>query len=144
MAAQSQHVPTLPEFQAACREAFAYLDRFGFVEITPPSHRYTDPFQVWFRAEDRFVIVRGEGYGTSAGLSLEHASGVQLDPIWLVPAALRPNRREKDSQSRGQLEIIRACAERLLAHGAGFLRGDLAQFLSLAKPLPSYLRQGDA
>jgi hypothetical protein len=143
MASPSQLVPSLSEFQATCRDAFGYLKGFGFVEVPPPSHRREDPFQVWFRADDRLVIARGEGYGTSASVSLEHASGVHLDPIWLVPAALRPNRRAKHFKAPGQLEIIRTCAARLLAHGADFLRGDLTQFLSLAKPLPAYLRQGD-
>ena len=143
MASPSHVVPSLAEFQATCRDAFGYLSEFGFVEVPPAPHRRQDPFQVWFRADDRFVIARGEGYGTSASVSLEHSSGVHLDPIWLVPAALRPSRRPKHAKAPGQVEVIRTCAARLLAHGADFLRGDLTQFLSLAKPLPAYARQGD-
>jgi hypothetical protein len=40
--------------------------------------------------------------------------------------------------------MIRIDAALLQAHGEPFLRGDLTQFLSMAKPLPPYLREGDA
>jgi hypothetical protein len=138
-----QPVPSLAEFQSTCREAFAFLAGFGFLEASPPAHRRSEPFEFWFGAADRYVVVRGEGYGTSASVSLEHTSGVRLSPARLVPAALRPATRSKRSRDPGQLEIIRTNAAWVLAHGGDFLRGDLTRFLSMAKPLPRYLRQGD-
>jgi hypothetical protein len=136
-------VPTLDEFQLTCREAFAYLADFGFVEVLPPPHRRGDRFQIWFGASDRFVVARGEGYGTGASVSLEHASGVRLALVWLLPPALRTAPLPKHSKELGQLDMIRIDAALLQAHGEPFLRGDLTQFLSMAKPLPPYLCEGD-
>ena len=138
-----QPAPSLAEFQATCREAFAYLQEFGFAEVPAPAHRRADPFELWFGAGDRFVVVRGEGYGTSARVSLEHVSGVRLAPVRLVPGSLRPAPLRRHSDSPGQLEIIRANAAWLQTHGEDFLRGELTRFLSMAEPLPPYLRQGD-
>jgi hypothetical protein len=59
-----------PEYPAftfgfhCCRPGgFSFLERFGFREVAAPAHRAADPFQLWFGAEDRFVVVAGEGMG---------------------------------------------------------------------------------
>jgi hypothetical protein len=133
--------PTRQEFIETVREAFAFLRRFGFVEVSPPPHRATDPFQVWFKVGQRFVIVQGEGWGTMARVTLEHEDGLELPEIGLVPAQERPRRTRKPRIIEpGQREQIREAARRLAEHGADFLAGDLGRFLAHAKPLPPYKR----
>lgn len=77
--------PALEEFLSHCRESLKYLADFGFKETPPPSHRNDDPFQIWFKADNRNVIVVGEGWGTSASIYLEHDDGFELAEIYLVP-----------------------------------------------------------
>ena len=60
--------PTQQEFTETVREAFAFLRQFGFEEVSPHPHRAKDAFQVWFRADQRLVIVQGEGWGTMASV----------------------------------------------------------------------------
>src|SRR5262249_14845536 len=102
-------VPTAAEFMRNARGAFSVLRRFGFEEVTvPPSG---NRFQLCFAAENRRILVQGEGYGTMASVRLEH-DGLELSEIDLVPTAQRP-RRAKRSASPGQLEQIREAALRL-------------------------------
>lgn len=129
--------PTLPRFLQTVRTAFAFLQQFGFHEITPPPHRGKERFQVWFRANDRFVIINGEGYGTMASVMLEH-DGLELGEIDLVPAEERPQAMRKERP--GQLEQIHEAARRLQTHGADFLRGEMGRFLARARPIPPYKR----
>ena len=62
--------PSLAEFLQECRSALSYLKDYGFDEVPAPKHRSSNPFEVWFRADDRFIIVTGEGYGKVASVSL--------------------------------------------------------------------------
>src|SRR3954468_13656449 len=129
--------PTLPEFLQTVRDAFAFLQQFGFSEVSPPPHRRKEQFQVWFRANERFVIVKGDGYGTTASVVLEHENGLELGEIDLVPAEERPPAMRKSrTMQPGQLQEIREAARRLAEHGADFLRGDAGRFLSRARPIP--------
>ena len=107
--------PSLSDFTATVREAFSFLGRFGFREVTAPSHRAADPFEIWFGAEDRFVVVAGEGYGTVASV-----------------------KRRAD-----QLAQIREVAQRLERYGADFLSGDLWRFVEKANRLPPYKKPSD-
>ena len=133
--------PTQQEFTETVREAFAFLRQFGFEEVSPHPHRAKDPFQVWFRADQRFVIVKGEGYGTMASVMLEHENGLELPAIDLVPPEDRPGTKGKRRKVQpGQLEQVREAARRLEEHGADFLRGDASRFLASARPLPPYKR----
>lgn len=132
--------PTLPQFMQTVRDAFAFLQQFGFSETSPPPHRGKERFQVWFRANDRFVIIKGEGYGTMASVMLEH-DGLELGEIELVPAAERPRAMRKGQP--GQLEQIREAARRLEKHGADFLRGDTSRFLTRARSIPPYKLASD-
>jgi len=133
--------PTRETFLETVREAFAFLRQYGFAEVDPPSHRANEPYQVWFRAERRFVIVKGEGWGTMASVSLEHEDGLELAEINLVPAEHRPQRnRKRKAGEPGQLQQVREAARRLEDHGADFLAGDLRRFLALARPLSPYKR----
>jgi hypothetical protein len=133
--------PSLEEFAATVREAFAFLGRYGVQEITAPAHRHRDAFQIWFGAGGRFVVVAGEGHGTMASVTLEH-NGRFLSEIDLVPANERPapvgGRRQ-----RTQLEQVREAARRLERHGGDFLAGDVTRFLAIAKPLPPYKQRLD-
>lgn len=134
-------VPTLPEFIETTREAFAFLRHFGFDEVTPPSHRAEERFQVWFRADQRFIIIKGEGYGTMASVMLEHESGLELSEIYLVPAEDRPVRRHTRRKSHsGQLQQIREAAQRVERYAQDFLAGDLGRFFERARALPPYKR----
>jgi hypothetical protein len=133
--------PTRQEFVTTVRDAFAFLRKFGFGEVSPPSHRAKEHFQVWFRADQRFVIVKGEGYGTMASVMLEHEDGLELPAIDLVPPEDRPGTKGKRRKVQpGQLEQVREAARRLEQHGADFLRGDASRFLASARPLPPYKR----
>ena len=131
--------PTLEEFLNEGRRALAFLKDFGFEEIPAPGHRALDPFQLWFCAGDRFVIVSGESYGASASIHLEHRSGVRTSEISLVPRESRPPQRRART---GQLRQIDEAAQRLRAFSEDFLAGRLDRFLRVAKPLPPYLREG--
>lgn len=133
--------PTLREFVETVREAFAFLRHFGFDEVNPPPHRAEEHFQVWFRADQRFVIIKGEGYGTMASVTLEHENGSELPEIELVPAEDRPVRRPTGRKMpSGQLEQIREAARRVEEYGQDFLAGDVNRFLARAKTLPPYKR----
>lgn len=133
--------PTPQEFVETVRDAFAFLRPFGFSEVSPPSHRGREQFQVWFRADQRFVIVKGEGYGTAASVMLEHESGFELSEIDLVPPEDRPGTNGKRSKAQaGQLQQVRDAARRLQEHGADFLAGDTTRFFATARPLPPYKR----
>lgn len=133
--------PTQQEFTETVREAFAFLRQFGFEEVSPHPHRAKDPFQVWFRADQRLVIVQGEGWGTMASVMLEHENGLELAEIDLVPDEERPARkRKRRDMPPGQLEQVREAARRLATHGVDFLEGDLTRFLAQAKRLPPYKR----
>lgn len=142
MAESSQATPTLDEFLATCREALGYLSGFGFREISPPPHRNSNPYQVWFMADDRIVVVVGEGWGQFASIILEHTRGLELDEIFLVPKErrLKPTRNKKGENT--QLQQVRDAAARLRQYGVEFLEGNLTTFLERAKPLPPYKRPG--
>ena len=133
--------PTQQEFTETVRAAFAFLRQFGFEEVSPHPHRAKNPFQVWFRADQRLVIVQGEGWGTMASVMLEHENGLELAEIDLVPAEDRPGRKRKRREMQpGQLQQVREAARRLAKHGVDFLEGDVTRFLAQAKPLPPYKR----
>jgi len=133
--------PTLEEFLNEGRRALAFLKDFGFEEIPAPVHRASNPFQLWFCAVDRFVVVSGESYGTSASIHLEHRSGVRTSEIELVPPESRP-RQSKRGVRTSQLQQIDEAAQRLRTFSEDFLEGRIDRFLRVAKPLPPYLRKG--
>ena len=114
------------------------------MEVSPPAHRSANPYQIWFKADDRFVIVSGEGWGDVASIMLEHAQGVEVSEIDLVPPGNRPKRRDKRANDNGQLQQVRDAAERLHKYGMDFLQGHLERFFKHAKPLPPYKRDHDS
>jgi hypothetical protein len=130
--------PTLDEFLSYCRESLRYLAEFGFVEASPPLHRRGNPFQLWFKADKRSVIVTGEGYGTVASIYLEHDDGFELAEIYLVPPDKRPQRQRKRKANPTQLEQVSQSANWLKEYGRDFLEGDLERFFRYARPLPPY------
>ena len=140
MAESSQTIPTLDEFLATCREALGYLSGFGFLEISPPSHRNRNPYQVWFMADDRIVVVKGEGWGQFASITLEHARGLELPEIYLVPKEHRPRPTKHKKGVNMQLQQVRDAAARLREYGTDFLEGNLTRFLEHARPFPPYKR----
>ena len=131
--------PSLSNFTTAARQAFSFLERFGFREVAAPAHRSGDRFQIWFGAADRFVVVAGEGYGTVASVKLEH-DGRELSEIYLVPVHERPLTGTRRKHPASQLEQLHEAARRLERYGTDFLAGDLSRFIELAKPLPPYKR----
>jgi hypothetical protein len=133
--------PTLREFIEAVREAFAFLRNFGFDEVPPPPHRAAERFQVWFSADHRSVIIKGEGYGTMASVMLEYEDRLELPESDLVPANERPLRKRSSKKKQaGQLQQIRDAARRVEKYGHDFLAGDVSEFLRRARPLPPYKR----
>lgn len=128
--------PALDEFLATCREALEYLKDYGFSEVTPPSDRCGNPYEIWFKAGDRLVIVKGEGWGEIASITLEHTKGMELSEIFLVPKEKRPVPMKKNTQ----LILVRKAAARLREYGSDFLEGNIERFLKYAKPLPPYKR----
>src|SRR6185503_10925618 len=101
---ETSEPPTLQEFIEAVREGFAFLRNFGFAEVSPPPHRAEERFQVWFTADQRSLIIRGEGYGTMASVMLEYEDRLELPEIDLVPANERPIRKRSSKKKQsGQL-----------------------------------------
>jgi hypothetical protein len=143
MSTREPQAPSLHEFLETCRGVLNYLGAYGFKESPIPSYRAGNEYQIWFVADERAIVVTGEGWGTSASIALEHRSGVQLSEIYLVPQGERrgDRRRRTPGQGRTQLEQVRDAADRLRVFGVDFLRGDLKRFFELAKPLPPYLRE---
>ena len=143
-AADRGAVPNVDQFRATCRDALSFLAQHGFREVPPPKHRAENPFQVWFAADERLVLVQGEGWGMMASVTLEHSSGVQLPVISLVPPDARPKRQGKRERRTTQLEQVREQARWLQTFGEDFLCGDLRRFLDRATPLPPYLQPPQA
>ena len=140
MAETEKQVPTFEEFVEASRNALAFLSDYGFKERAIPKSRDSEKFQVWFQAEDRFVVVKGEGWGEMATIDLEHSSGVHISEIYLVPVNARPKYQGSRKRKRSsQLEQIREAAERIRLYGMDFVGGQLERYFQLAKPLPPYL-----
>jgi hypothetical protein len=133
-----EHIPTLDEFLSHCRESLRYLEDFGFKEIHPPNHRSSNPFQLWFKADKRSVIVTGEGWGEFASIYLEHDDGFELAEIYLVPKDKRPKQQKKRKTNLTQLEQITQAANWLKDYGKDFLEGKLERFFRYARPLPPY------
>jgi hypothetical protein len=134
--------PSLWDFTTTVREAFTYLGRFGFQEVAAPAQRAGNPFQIWFRAGARFIIVAGEGHGTMASVTLE-SDGRELSEIDLVPPEARRPAEAGRKRPRTQLEQVRDAAERLERYGSDYLGGDLSRFLEKATPLPPYKQRID-
>lgn len=140
MKAMDNLVPTLDEFLSHTRESLRYLEGFGFNEIETPAYRNNNPFQLWFKADKRNVIVTGDGYGSSASISLEHDDGFELAEIYLVPEDRRP--RNLGKQNPSQLEQVSQSASWLKEYGTDFLEGDLERYFRFARPLPPYKLPG--
>jgi hypothetical protein len=134
--------PSHSDFTATVREAFSFLGRFGFQEVTAPPNRATDPFEIWFGAGDRFVVVSGEGYGTMTSVTLEHDGRECSESFFMPPHERRPAATRRKPPP-GQLEQVREAAERLERWGVDFLTGDVSRFNLKAKPLPPYKRRSD-
>ena len=134
----SRTSPQLEEFLSHGREALEFLRAYGFKEISPPSHRKNNPFQLWFKADKRNIIVVGDGWGTSASIYLEHDDGFELAEIHLVPQDKRPSRQKRTKISLTQLEQVSRAANRLNEYGKDFLEGNLERFFQFARPLPPY------
>jgi len=133
-----QKAPTLDEFLKTCREELAYLTDYGFTEVSIPSHRAGSDFELWFRADDRYIIVLGEGWGEMAYIMLEHASGMELAEIFLVPKDKRPKQKKRKKKENTQLLQIRDAAKRLHEYGSDYLEGNLERYFARASSLPPY------
>lgn len=142
MTTRKRQAPSLQDFLEASRRVLAYVGEYGFKESPIPGYRAGNEYQLWFVADERAIIVSGQGWGTSASIALEHRSGVHLSEIELVPVAERPGSKGKPlGPDPTQLEQVHDAAERLRVFAVDFLRGDLTRFFELAKPLPPYLRE---
>jgi hypothetical protein len=120
--------PTLDEFKQTCREAFAFLmTEYSFVEVPPPLSKYTNPFEVRFSDGNLTVIVEGQSYGFSAGVSFEDRAGRRASFGYLTLRELPPAERFTFGES-GQLALIRREAQYLRRFGSRLLRGDLTDF----------------
>lgn len=134
----NEDIPSLDEFLSHCRETLSYLIEYGFKEVRPPNHRSNNPFQLWFKADKRNVIVIGEGRGEAASIYLEHDDGFELAEIYLVPPDKRPQRQKKRKAYPIQLEQITQSANWLKEYGKDFLEGNLERYFRYARPLPPY------
>jgi len=133
-----KEIPSLDEFQSHCRDVLDFLNKYGFEEVSPPSHRNNNSFQMWYKADKRNIVVVGDGWGTSASIYLEHDDGFELAVIYLVPQDKRPQRQKKRKTNSTQLEQVTQSANRLKEYGMDFLDGDLERFFRYARPLPPY------
>ena len=144
MAGEALKPPSLVQFMDTCHASLAFLGQYGFEECPIAQHRARNPFQLWFCAGDRLIIVEGEGWGTSASIHLEHRSGVRLSEIYMVPEAERPGRKmpkKRRKKQPTQLEQVRDAAERVHLFAQDFLQDDLDRFFKLAAPLPTWLQE---
>src|SRR5512144_24443 len=121
---RSDSVPSLADFEAACQEAFAFLLPLGFQRVLLPSHRSTERFQVRYSNGVLSIVVRGEGYGTSASVHFETSDKWAYE-IYFTPPELRPTRKRKKGSQLGQLDLIREAARRIQDHCHDLLAGDL-------------------
>ncbi len=133
----SASTPSLQEFISATTEAFHFLNEFRFHRISP-MRTSSNPFELWFQCDERFIIIAGEGYGAIATSHLEHSSGVELPTIYLVPASERPSRKSKTAQQLDQIQQIKREADFIQRYASDFLMGDCERFFRLSKPLPPY------
>ena len=129
-------VPSRAEFLQSARAAFAFLRDYGFVEVAGPNHRQ-DPFQVWFQADTRSVVLRGEGYGSTASVTLETSDGREAALVYFVPQS----QRQDGKRINGQLEYVHFLAAQVGAHAADFLAGRMETFDRIAKEQPQWKRQ---
>jgi len=127
--------PSPSDFTATVRAAFSFLGRFGFQEVVAPAHRARDPFQIWFGAGDRFVVVAGEGYGTMVSVTLEH-DGRELSETYLVPVDVRGQAGREGSARPISLSRFAKLRSGLNGTEPIFLGGDFSRFIEKAKPLP--------
>jgi hypothetical protein len=112
--------PSLTEFLATCDAAFAFLiSDYGFERLPEP--REYNQYSVCFRKGDLQVEVYGENWGQNASCDLLRGKD-NLYLSLIIPTA------ERKPWPRGQLNQIRALAERLKLHASDFLRGDLQRF----------------
>jgi hypothetical protein len=130
--------PTLDEFLTICRQELSYLKEYGFTEVAPLPHRAGNKFELWFRADDRYIIVQGEGWGKIAYIMLEHASGLELAEIFLTPREKRPKKKKRKKKGKTQLQQVRDAAQRLHEYGVDYLEGNLERFFAYAEKLPPY------
>jgi|SRR5690242_18729812 len=131
-------VPDLRQFTETCSEAFGFALAYGLRPIQPPLHRTANPFQAWFSDGHLSIVVTGESYGAAASVHFEVGERWVAE-IYLTPPELRPPPR-RDGRPEGQLQQVRAAAERVRRHCQDLLSGELARFDALAEPLPSYFR----
>ena len=126
---------SLADFLALSRDAFAFLTQYGFAEAQPPNHR-RDPFKLWFEADDRVVLLQGEGHGDTASVTFETADGREASLVYFVP----PSARMASRPQAGQLGEIRRLAILVKEHAADFLAGDIGRYNCIAHKQPEWKR----
>ena len=126
--------PSQAAFLSTGREAFSFLASFGFSEVPSPVLQTGAEFELWYQADRRFVVLRGDGHGTGASVLLATADRRGTSYHRYVPVAERSLAKFKNDQ----LTIVRAMAAKVAAHAQDFLCGTLTEYETLAQPLPPY------
>ena len=122
--------PTLGQFKDACRHEFAFLRELGYSEVQDPEH--TEHFIVAFSNGTLTLTVRGENWGTRAGVTLIHADGREAPVWWFVPIEERSTRPVFEPTGFSQLDDIRISALVIARHHRDVLAGDAAKFDAVA------------
>lgn len=122
------------DFLSTGRDAFSFLESFGFREISPPASSAGTEFELWFQAGSRFVVLEGDGHGTGATVLLATVDGRGTSYHRYVPAA----ERSLAKWNYDQLATVRAIAGKVATHAQDFLSGVLTEYENLARALPPY------
>jgi hypothetical protein len=124
-------IPSLAEFEDACRAHFEFLVRdHGFREDHRAKHPNANPFLVAFVRDDLEVTIEGIHWGDAALVLLRDKIGRTLGPLNLDPEfePLKRSGRAHVKRAPSQIEDIARQAQLLRVHGASMLKGDTASW----------------
>ena len=126
---QDSPIPTLEQFEDACRREFAFLLGLGYSEQkTDPAER----FEVVFTNGELVLTIRGENYGQHAGVTLFRKDGQEAPLGWFVPVSERGNRPAFEPTGFSQLDDVRRAAITIARYCRDVLAGDREKFEAVA------------
>ncbi|HTU67509.1 MAG TPA: hypothetical protein VMF52_16285 [Steroidobacteraceae bacterium] len=120
--------PSLAEFQAHVRDAFAFTTGFRFSETPLPPGESVNQFQVRMSNGKVTVVVEGINWGAGTDVYLEDSAGVSVPLILFVSPRHRPPRYKGRGSKSDQLSQVRTAAQYLRDHCTDVLSGDMTRF----------------
>jgi hypothetical protein len=121
-------------FKEWCREAFYYLEGYGFVEEPLHKKSYTNPYQVIYSNGSIKVQILGEGYGSIVSVYFitpdnEEVYFTQLD------SEPTPTSRKKKNESLSQKDQIFKIAKHIRNNQQDILLGKYSKLIEIAKKI---------